>query len=628
MCGIAGLVDPSGGPIDRALLAAMIEKLSPRGPDGEGVYITDGVGLGHRRLAVVDTSPAAAQPMTNEDGTMYVVANAEIYNHLDLRAELVACGHQFRSRSDTEVLVHGFEQWGLDLPAHLDGMFSFAVWDVRARRLFAARDRLGKKPLYYASIPRDGAPPVFAFASELKALWMIPGLDRSIDRAALSRYLIFDYVPEPYTIACGARKLAAAHTLVVDPDGNLKTTRYWDFPDPAPCTTSLDQAAADLRTILRRAVEKRLMGDVPVGLLLSGGLDSSALAVTVQDLGLASQMDTFCLGFSDVAAVTYDERAAARTVAQHLGMRHHQVAVCGADLRDALSQSMRTLDEPFADPSFLPTLLLSRFARGQVTVALGGDGGDELFSGYPTFAADKPARFLLAPGVSGVLAGAASFIPPGDGYRSLGFRISQFMRGGPDAGPRRHQRWIGSFLPEELSALLNPGFVSDTDDPLSALDALAAPPHDLLAFYLRHYLGQNLNVKTDRAAGACGLELRSPFLDLDLVNFAFHLPPGLRRHGLRGKRLLRHAFRDDLPPAIVNRPKHGFGLPVASWLRTDLRSLLLDELSPSRIKEQGIFNLNAVTSLLKNHLDGSTDHRKTLWTLMMFQLWHRQAMSA
>jgi asparagine synthase (glutamine-hydrolysing) len=636
MCGFAGLIDPTllgGGSIDRDALARMAAAVAPRGPDGQGFFHAPGVGFGHRRLKVIDLSDAAAQPMVHAGASaadsVVVVHNGEIYNFADLRAELQGEGHRFISRTDTEILLAGYRQWGDGLLDRITGMFAFALWDGPRRRLLCARDRMGKKPLYFAQLPRAGAPPLFAFASELKALVQAPGFSRALDPAGLSRYLVHEYVPPPHTIFAAARKLDAGESLVLELGADLRAAptvhRYWRLPLPAqPARVAAPQAAADLWTLLLRAVERRLVGDVPLGIFLSGGIDSAAVAAAATQL--AGPVATFSIGFSEPS---FDESPHARAVARHLGSHHHEERLEASRLLDLLPDVARLLDEPLADASIVPTLLLCRFARQHVTVALGGDGGDELFAGYPTFAAERLAGWLLdrAPAVTTLLDRAAAALPAREDYFSLDFKLRQLARGGRQAGPVRHQRWLGAFVPEELPALLAPDFPLDphTFDPLAEVRALAAQTTDpsarLLDFYTRFYLANDVNVKVDRAAGASGLEVRAPLLDHDLVHFACLLPPHLRDRVAQPKFLLKRALRGRLPDAIIDRKKQGFAIPVARWLKSELRPLLLDELGEDKLRREGLFAPAAVAALVNDHLSGRHDRRKQLWTLLSFQRW-------
>jgi asparagine synthase (glutamine-hydrolysing) len=640
LCGIAGIVDPTGAPVDAELVRRMTRALAPRGPDGEGFWHAPGVGLGHRRLSVIDLSAAGTQPMGGEDDTVQVTFNGEIYNFAPLCDELTALGHRFRSRSDTEVLVHGYEQWGEGLLDRIDGMFAFAIWDTRKRRLFAARDRMGKKPFYWAAIPRDGGrPPLFAFGSELKALLTLPGLDRGVDASALSRYLAFEYVPAPRTIIKGARKLDASECLTLDVGANPAAEpvirRYWDLPFPETHGPRREEEAAEeLRGLLKRAVKRRLVSDVPLGVFLSGGIDSSTVVALMAGAGGHGGIKTFSIGFSDAS---FDETSHARVVAEKFGTEHREDQLTPQSLLGILPDVMRFLDEPLADASIIPMYLLARFTRQHVTVALGGDGGDELFAGYPTFKAEKLARdfYDRLPGPMGAWGAslarrAAGFLPAGTDYFSLDFKVNQFLRGVSEEGPRRHQRWMSSFLPEEQDLLLSPAIrAAAGGDPFVELDARAAAssarnPWDVIMdYYCRFYLTGDINVKVDRASAAVGLEARAPFLDTDVVNFACRLPPELRMDGLTTKRILKTAMRGLLPDDILDRRKQGFGVPVARWMKEDLLPLLREEFQPDKIRREGFFDPAEITRILEEHVEGRRDHRKQLWTLFVFEQWLR-----
>ena len=633
MCGIAGLIDPTRQNLDPSWIAAMTSTLAPRGPDGQGFWSAPGVALGHRRLAVVDLSAAAAQPLGNEDGSVQVVCNGEIYNFQELRAELAGRGHVFRSQGDTEVLVHGYEEWGDDLLDHIDGMFAFALWDARGRRLLAARDRMGKKPFYFASLARAGAPPLFAFASELKALVPLPGFDRGIDPEALARYLVHEYVPPPHSIFRGARKLAAGERLrlTIKDDGapEPRIDRYWDLSfAPEPCALSDDEAAARLRELLLAAVRRRLVADVPVGIFLSGGIDSSTVAALATAAAGPEHVRTFSVGFAEGS---FDESGHARQVAGYLGTQHREERLDAAALLDILPAVGDFLDEPFADASVVPTYLLSRFTRRHVTVALGGDGGDELFAGYQTFLAEAWGRLYFdhtpAP-VRGALAAAARWLPARTDYFSLDFKVNQFLQGGLLPGPLRHQRWLASFLPEQLPALLAPDLARALPgDPLAAVEERgcrgpATSAWDrLLDFYARFYLPDDVNTKVDRAAGAVGLEVRAPFLDTAVVEFACRLPARMRLRWRSPKYLVKHAMRGRLPDRILRRRKQGFAVPVAAWMREALAPAVRDELAPEKLRREGLFAPDFVAGLVEEHLAGRRDRRKALWTLYVFERW-------
>jgi asparagine synthase (glutamine-hydrolysing) len=640
MCGIAGIVDPTGAAVDADLLRRMTRALAPRGPDGEGFWLAPGVGLGHRRLSIIDLSVAGTQPMGGEDGAVQVTFNGEIYNFATLADELSALGHRFRSRCDTEVLVHGYEEWGEGLLDRIDGMFAFAIWDGRRKRLFAARDRMGKTPFPWAQLPPSGGPPpLFAFGSELKVLLCVPGVDRTVSPEALGRYLAFEYVPAPHAIVKGAHKLDASEylslDLAADPAAAPAVRRYWELPFPdAHGPRREEEAAEELRTLLGRAVKRRLMSDVPLGVFLSGGIDSSTVVALMAAAGGHGGIKSFSIGFSDAS---FDETSHARVVARRFGTEHREDQLTPSALLGILPEVMGFLDEPLADASIIPTYLLARFTRQHVTVALGGDGGDELFAGYPTFKAEKLARdfYDRLPAPLGSLGAAvarraAGLLPAGTDYFSLDFKVNQFLRGVSATGPRRHQRWMSSFLPEEQDVLLAPEIRRQlAGDVLDDVDARAekTPARDswdvIMDYYCRFYLTGDINVKVDRATSAVGLEARAPFLDTDVVSFACRLPPELRMDGLVTKRILKTAMRGLLPDEILDRPKQGFGVPVARWMKEDLLPLLREELHPEKIKREGFFAAETVTRILDEHVSGRHDHRKQLWTLLVFEQWLR-----
>lgn len=517
--------------------------------------------------------------MCGEDGSVWVALNGEIYGCRELQRELEKLGHAFRTSCDTEVLAHGYEEWGDALVDRLDGMFAFCVWDTRARRVLLGRDRAGEKPLYYIA---DGERLIFA--SELVGLMASGLFEPQIDATALSKYRAHDFVPSPSTILRDVRKLSPG--MVLSWDGRVALREYWkvDFtPEPEP-----PDARERFQSLLEQAVRRRLLSDVPVGAFLSGGVDSSAVT-SFLPCGTA----TFSAGFEDAG---YDETSHARAAAERLGMFHREWRFTTGDCLRAVPEVGKLLDEPLADASFVPTLLLCRRVRAHVKVALGGDGGDELLAGYPTFTAHSWAG-VLRPFVP-ILQMARRLLPVGSGYMNLRFKVEQYLKGARAAPELRHPMWLSSFtsegVAEEIAATLR-----GAGDPLQAART----------FYFRYYLGDQVLQKVDRASMSCGLEVRSPFLDRDLVAFAAKLPI----RAIRGKRLLRGR----VPAATLARPKHGFGMPVAQWFRSELRDLTRDALAASEFREEGL-------SLLDRHERGEADHRKELWNLLVFELWRRE----
>jgi len=628
VCGISGFTGSLPG-IGRAeaVIRAMCDAIRHRGPDDDGYYVGEGAVLGARRLSIIDVA-GGHQPIGNEDGTVWVAFNGEIYNFLALRDRLERAGHRFRTRSDTEVLVHLYEDRGPDLVSELDGMFAFAIWDSPRRRLVLARDRMGKKPLHYALVGDD-----LVFSSELKALLRHPAVPRALSLPALARYLAFDYVPAPHTIFTGLAKLPPGHVLVFE-DGRARLTQYWDLPAPDDDGADGAEAADRLAHLLDQATQRRLISDVPLGAFLSGGIDSSAVTALMAR-HLSTPVKTFSIGFDEPS---FDESPYAREVAACLGTDHHEEILAPSVLLGLVERLGEILDEPLADASILPTFLLSQYTRRHVTVALSGDGGDELFAGYPTYQAHQVARRLdwtPRPVLSGARALAAR-LPVSYGDLSLDFKIRRFLSGLGRPLPMRHTAWMGTFGVDELASLLQPDVwrAIEADDVFAEVRAYATAAGDrgwlgtLLYLDAKLYLQDGVLVKVDRASMACSLEVRSPFLDTAVVEFASRLPARQKLRGLTTKFLLKRSLRGVLPERILNRRKKGFGIPVGLWIRGPWRDLFHDMLAPDRLARQGLLNPDAVTRLLAEHLGGTHDHRKKLWNLFVLQLWHRAYLEA
>ena len=605
----------------------MTRALSHRGPDAEGYLQTDEAALGHRRLAVIDIA-GGAQPMSDERRGLSIVFNGEIYNYLELNRELKALGFEARTRCDTETILNAYAAWGDDCVRRFNGMFAFVIYDRKTHRLFGARDRMGKKPLYY--VYDKG---LFAFASEAKALLHHPAISREMDLDALARYLVFEHVPAPYTIYAGMRKLQRGHRFSFDLNTNrLTMSRYWRLRPPAPglAEHSIDYWIDRIRQSLADAVGRRLIADVPLGVFLSGGVDSAAVtAAMARRLG-GPGVKTFSLGFSDPS---YNESPRARRLAELLGTDHHEQVLDPPAIRAALPEVSSLLDEPFADASILPTWLLARFARPHVTVALGGDGGDELFAGYQTFLALPAARLYnaLVPGPlhRGVLRPLAERLPARHRYFSLEFKIKRFLRGVKVPEHERLWRWLGAFEPDSLANLLTPEVLGALDpEPLLAhLEALlAADRHpdrvgrDCRVF-AGTYLAEGVLTKVDRATMACSLEARSPLLDVELVELADAIPGRFKVRAGRLKHVFKAALRGLVPDEVLNGPKQGFAVPLGSWFRDELREPLLDTLDERTIRADGLFRPQPVKRLIDDHLSGRCDNRKALYTLFMFQRW-------
>ena len=622
MCGICGIVGPA--PVDRGVLGRMTRALEHRGPDDEGFHVAEyedgtAVGLGFRRLSIIDLA-TGNQPIGNEDGSLQVVLNGEIYNYRELRAVLVKHGHRFATNADTEVIVHLYEEFGARCVERLNGMFAFALWDEKDRRLLLARDRFGKKPLYYADLGD-----ALLFGSELKALLQHPSCPRELDFASLSRYLALEYVPTPRAIFEGVSKLPGGHYLLWR-EGRTSIEQYWDLSfEHDGDKRSDEEYVEEFRRLFRESVRRRLVSDVPLGAFLSGGIDSSSVVAMMSEALPAGAVQTFSIGFEEPS---FDESSHARSVAEHFGVDHHEEVFSQETMLALLPTVTEFLDEPFADPSILPTYLLSRHTRESVTVALGGDGSDELLAGYPTFPADRFARLYPLPRALNerVVIPLADRLPVSTKNFSPDFKLKRFLRGAGSPASERHATWLGAFTPSEQEALLTRPAADPLEEQRRAFEG--APTTNrlerLLYVYAKTYLQDDILTKVDRASMACSLEVRAPFLDVDLVEFLGRVPARLKLRGLDTKHLLKRAMADILPPGIAKRPKKGFGIPVAGWLKGSLREPLQDELSPDRIRRQGIFEPAVVERLVSEHMSGRRDHRKPLWTLFVFQLWHRR----
>ncbi len=633
MCGICGKVDLSGKPISYQLLERMCRSFSYRGPDDQGIEVLQGVALGHRRLSIIDLSAAGRQPMCNEDGTIWLVYNGEIYGFQAIRKRLMEEGHRLSSRTDGEVIIHLYEEQGPDCLKELSGMFAFGLWDASRRRLWLARDRLGIKPLCYAW---NGGRLVFG--SEMKAVLCDPEVRREMDPEALDLYLTLSYVPAPWTIYRGVRKLEPGTGLILE-GGSLSLDRYWDLPKgptgPDSARLSVETAREGLFRRLDSAVERRLIADVPLGAFLSGGVDSS-IVVGLMARHMERPVRTFSIGYRDLPA--FDETSYAREVAEFHGTDHHEFRLEAADVLEAFPAVLENLDEPFADSSAIPTFIVSRETGGHVKVALSGDGGDELFAGYRMYRGERWARpYNVIPALirERMILPVLEKLPERRNARGLELlrRAKKFARGANPDFAERFCGWREIFSRDERRALLgSPGvgglylerireqvrqeadrFPGDAVNLMLYLDAKGLLPNDMLA-------------KVDRMSMANSLEVRVPMLDHDVVEYAFGLPGDLKLKGRTGKYILMETFRELLPPSLHRRPKMGFEMPIGAWLRGELRFLVDEYLSPGVIEKQGVFSREAVDDLVRRHLGGFQDTSWKLWTLIVFGHWHRTFM--
>jgi len=643
MCGIAGIVSETAGLLGllEPQLAPMIDAQAHRGPDAWGVWSDERCALGHRRLSIIDLSEAGRQPMSNADGNLLITFNGEIYNFQQLRRELEGLGHNFRTLTDTETIIYAYEQWGVDCLAKLRGMFAFGIWDRRRRRLFLARDRVGKKPLFYARIGDR-----FLFASELQGILADKDVPREVDPRAIDAYLGYGYVPAPHTAFKGIYKLPPAHYLTLD----LKQTgfekrveRYWSLNYEPKLRISEDDACEALREKLTEAVRLRMISDVPLGAFLSGGIDSSIVVGLMAKLSDA-KVKTFSIGFKEAA---YDETGHARRIAERWGTDHHEFIV-EPDALSILPKLVRHYGEPYADSSAIPTFYVAQMTRRSVTVALNGDGGDESFVGYERYLANYLAeRMQSVPGVALAARALGRVIPDSINPKSRARQARRFLAVASKPMAERYPRWVITFQDEaklrlyshEFSGLLN-GHAGGSgaellrdlfaggsrggsygspksDSPLHPVDAT-------MAVDVASYLPYDLLVKVDITSMANGLEARSPFLDHEVMEFAARLPIEIKFRGRRLKHLLKRAFADLLPPENVNRRKMGFGVPVGQWFRGPLRELLQEALLSRQSLARGYFREPEVRRLVDEHLELRADHSFQLWNLLMLELWHRE----
>jgi asparagine synthase (glutamine-hydrolysing) len=621
VCGFVGIFDPRGrAPIDRVLLAGMNRTQRHRGPDGEGMHAAPGIGLAHTRLAIIDLA-TGAQPMFNEDGSVVVVYNGEIYNFRDLRDALGARGHRFRSASDTEVIVHAWEEWGDACVTHFRGMFAFALWDEPRKTLFLARDRLGIKPLHYAILP-DGQ---LVFASELKALLAHPALPRRIDPCAIEDYLAYGYVPDPKTIYRDVCKLRPGYRLSwrVGQAGPCQE-RYWQLRFAARERLTVQRAAEELLERLEEAVALRLVADVPLGAFLSGGVDSSAV-VAMMSRRSAAPVNTCSIGFEER---DHDESAFARQVAEAYGTHHHVSQAHVQDL-DLIERLPLVFDEPFADSSAIPTMRLSELAREIVTVALSGDGGDELFAGYRRHRwhrYEEWARAALPPAVRRPLFGALGGLYPKLDWAPQPVRLKATLAELALDSADAYCQSVAISSDADRRRLYAPELQRDLQG-YRASEVIRAHWHDIEGQHpldqvqytdIMTYLPSDILTKVDRASMAHSLEVRVPLLDHVLVEWAATLPPRLRLNARGSKYVLKRALRPHLPAAILRRKKMGFSVPLAAWLRGSLRAPVERALAEPAFTQSGLFDMAAVARLVGQHQSGRSDHSRIIWALFMF----------
>jgi len=628
LCGICGYLTWGEEVVQENIIHQMCDVIRHRGPDDEGIYVEKNVGLGMRRLNIIDLV-TGHQPIHNEDKTIWVVYNGEIYNFWELREDLEKIGHHFYTRTDTEVIVHLYEDLGTRCVEKFNGMFGFCLWDKNQHLLFLARDRIGVKPLHYTQVNSQ-----FIFGSEIKSILVHPDVKREVDLLSLSKYLTFEYIPAPNTIFKGIKKLLPGYLMTVNLDGQVKIEQYWDVRfRHAEKIRSEEEYCEELLALLTASVKRRLISDVPLGVFLSGGIDSSTITALMSELA-PGHVKTFSIGFEDQS---FDESKYARQVARYFATSHYEDILSPNKMLELVPAIADVLDEPLGDASIIPTYLLSQFTRKHVTVALGGDGGDELFAGYPTYQAHRLAHFYEKIPYSirqKLIEKAIMRLPVSTANISFDFQAKKFISGIPYSPEVRHYIWLGSFPPPEKKVLLSTEICDilkgsdsfeDIHTYLAKNDCLCLLDK-LLYLDMKFYLQEDILAKVDRASMANSLEVRVPFLDYTFVEFVAKLPPQLKLKGLTTKYIFKKAVKDLLPKGIAGRKKKGFGIPIARWFKNELKGFVLDVFAEDKINREGYFHYAYIKRLLDEHFEGKKDNRKQLWTLLVFELWYDKFM--
>ncbi len=619
MCGIVGYLKLNGETVDTNIIESMCQTIVHRGPDDVGSYIKDNIGIGMRRLSIIDLE-TGKQPISNENNSLYIVFNGEIYNYKELRPDLVTKGHTFKTNSDTEVILHLYEEYSEGCLKYLNGMFAFAIWDEKNKELFCARDRLGIKPFYYMLDKNR-----LIFGSEIKAILEEKNLDLELDLEALSQYLAFEFIPFPGTLIQSIKKLPPGHFLYADSSG-VKIRQYWSAEEIEEKERSEEETVEELESLLRDSVRLRLRSDVPFGAFLSGGIDSSSIVGQMTGL-LDSKPKTFSIGFHDKS---YNELSYAAQVAGLFGTDHTDQVIEPSAI-DLIENLINYMDDPIGDFSIFPTYLVSRLAREKVKVILSGDGGDELFGGYDTYIAQKLYRYYsLIPFHlrKYIIQPLANILPPTEKKKGVINKIKRFVGGTSMPEQYDHFRWMIFLRPEENNHIFSDE-VSRSIDAGSAFSFITryldknrlCGINRSMYLDIKTYLVDNILVKVDRMSMATSLEARVPFLDHRVVEFALSIPQDLKIKNFKTKYVLKKMTEKMLPDNVINKPKQGFSIPMKNWLKGPVKPMMTDMLSYDRIEKQGIFNPDYIETMMKDHLDNRMNNSHQIWSLMLFQLW-------
>ncbi len=623
MCGIAGIFYRQMDLSLPKVVKKMCKAIYHRGPDDNGIYVYENFAVGMQRLSIIDLE-TGDQPFLSDNGRYIIVYNGELYNYMDIRKELISLGITFKTNSDTEVVLQSYLKWGIKSLDRFNGMFAFCIFDKNKKELFLARDRLGVKPLYYTTMSGKG----FAFASEIKALLEIPGIEKDINHIAVNQYLIFEYIPEPLSIYKQINKLPSASYLTFGQNRDIKINSYWELNPHLPEEKNFNRAKEKIRYLMNSSVKYRLVSDVPFGLFLSGGIDSSIIAFEMSEILDSKKVNSFSIGFKERS---YNESSYAKMVADHVNINNLVELLDEDAVLKIIYNIVDLMDEPLADASIIPTYLLSKFTRKHVKVALSGDGGDELFLGYDIHRAHKIAQIFkhIPLGLNKIILKSLDCFPVSDVNVSFEFKVKKFLSATNFPSDIANILWWGAYKPETLSSLLLSKSVSFEEifnpvirfrEKLKGLDLLKQ-----IGFIDIHlYLKDNLLPKVDRASMANSLEVRNPFLDYRLVEYAMRIPSSWKLRGNNGKYILKSIYKDQLPSQILKRPKKGFDIPLTPWLRYHLKPLIDNYLSKKKIEDTGLFHYSFVKGLIDGHLSRKKNYRQLLWPLLVYQMWHEK----